>query len=64
MSPEQKNGFRIAITVFAFVAAFFLNDFGAFDSISAVGVAILIVAFGAVAFFLYQYIKSNTTGFR
>lgn len=57
MTPEKWRGFRIALVIFAIVVTAMIYDQGGFTSMGPAGVAILLIAFAAVAYFIYLYLK-------
>ncbi len=59
MSSEKWRYFRIAFVVFALVASLSIYVQGGFDSLGLVGLGILLLAFAAVGFFLYNFVKDN-----
>ncbi len=59
MSSEKWRYFRIAFVVFALVASLSIYVQGGFDSLGLVGLGILLLAFAAVGFFLYYFVKDN-----
>ncbi len=59
MSPEKWRYFRIAFVVFAPVASLVIYDQGGFASLGLVGLGILLLAFAAVGFLLYNFVKDN-----
>ena len=59
MSSEQWHYFRIAFVVFALVASLVIYDQGGFASLGLVGLGILLLAFAAVGFPLYYFVKDN-----
>ena len=56
MTPNKSKGFRIALITFS--ATFFLLLFnqGVLENLTLGGLAILLVAFSAIAYLLYRYI--------
>ena len=59
MNREKWRNFRIALVVFALVASLSIYDQGGFDSLGLVGLSILLLAFAAVGFLLYNFVKDN-----
>ncbi len=59
MNREKWRNFRIALVVFALVASLSIYDQGGFDSLGLVGLGILLLAFAAVGFLLYNFVKDN-----
>ena len=59
MNREKWRNFGIALVVFALVASLVIYVQGGFDSLGLVGLGILLLAFAAVGFFLYYFVKDN-----
>jgi hypothetical protein len=59
MSPEKWRNFGIALVVFALVASLSIYVQGGFASLGLVGLSILLLAFAAVGFLLYYFVKDN-----
>ena len=59
MSRWKWRNFSIALVVFAMVASLSIYVQGGFDSLGLVGLGILSLAFAAVGFFLYRFVKGN-----
>ncbi len=59
MSREKWRYFSIALVVFAMVASLSIYVQGGFDSLGLVGLVILLLAFAAVGFSLYYFVRDN-----
>ena len=59
MSSEKWRNFCIAFVVFALVASLSIDVQGGFASMGLVGLGILLLAFAAVACFLYYFVKDS-----
>ena len=59
MNREKWRKFGIALVVFALVASLSIYVQGGFDSLGLVGLGILLLAFAAVGFLLYYFVKDN-----
>ncbi len=59
MSSEKWRYFRIAFVVFALVAPLVIYAQGGFGSLGLVGLGILLLAFAAVGFLLYYFVKDD-----
>ena len=59
MSRGQWRNFSIALVVFAMVASLSIYVQGDFASLGLVGLGILLLAFAAVGFFLYYFVKDD-----
>lgn len=59
MNREKWRNFGIALVVFALVASLVIYVQGGFDSLGLVGLGILLLAFAAVGFLLYYFVKDN-----
>ncbi len=59
MSRGKWRNFSIALVVFAMVASLSIYVQGGFASLGLVGLGILLLAFAAVGFFLYYFVKDS-----
>ncbi len=59
MSRGKWRNFNIALVVFALVASLSIYVQGGFASLGLVGLGILLLAFAAIGFFLYQFVKDS-----
>lgn len=59
MTPSKHLAFRISLTLFAAFAITGLYFAGVLQTLDLVGVAILAIAFGAVAIALYKAIRDD-----
>ena len=59
MSRGKWRNFSIALIVFAMVAFLSIYVQGGFASLELAGLGILLLAFAAVSFFLYYFVKDN-----
>ncbi len=59
MSSEKWRYFRFAFVGFTLVAPLVIYDQGGFGSLGPVGLGILLLAFAAVGFLLYYFVKEN-----
>jgi len=60
MNAEKWRYFGIAFVVFALVASLMIYLQGDFDSMQPSGLAILLVAFAAVGFLIYRFVRDNS----
>ena len=59
MSRGKWRNFSIALVVFALVASLSIYAQDGFASLGLVGLGILLLAFAAVGFLLYYFVKGN-----
>lgn len=59
MSPDKWRYFRIAFVVFAIVASLKIYEHGGFASMDLGSLAILLLAFAAVALAIYFFVKDE-----
>ncbi|NOX68450.1 MAG: hypothetical protein GXP15_04635 [Gammaproteobacteria bacterium] len=63
MTKGRIIGFWIAMLVFTVVALSYLYYQGVLQTLSGGGSAILVIAFGIIAVFLYKYVASHPDKF-
>jgi hypothetical protein len=59
MNPEKWRYFRVAFVAFALVASVAIYEHGGFSSMGLGGLAILLLAFAAVALAVYLFVKDE-----